>query len=76
MLYVGRTYKNGGDVNRIIDTLTPATILITADPPVAAAIIADDPLAVPLIESVLEVSANTTVETRIWERTIDNYVRR
>ena len=80
--YVGRTYKNGGDVKRSIDKLKQVEIPPPRDLPVATPAVLATPTdfsttpptpATPAIEEVL---APTPTEKRIWEREVDEFMKR
>ena len=81
-LYVGKKYKNGGDVKRSIDQLAVATIPRPNDLPVATPAIPAvpaDPTAVPPVlgsPAVPAVPGPTQTEERIWQREVDDYVKR
>ena len=81
-LYVGKTYNNGGDVKRTIDQLKMINLPVPAELPVAAPAVPEviaDPTAVPPIigtPAIPAVPAPTPTEVRIWQREVDNYVKR
>ena len=80
--YVGRMYKNGGDVKRSIDKLKVIDIPTPPDLPVVTPAVEatdTDYTTVPLAPGTPAVEATpgpTPTGKRIWEREVDEYMKR
>ena len=80
--YVDRTYKNGGDVKRSIDKLKQVDIPPSRDLPVATPAVLAAPTdfsttpPTPATPAVKEIPAPTPTGKRIWEREVDEYMKR
>ena len=79
--YVGRTYKNGGDVKTSIDKLKQVEIPPPRDLPVATPAVLATPTdftttpPTPATPAIDEILAPTPTEKRIWEREVDEFMK-